>query len=230
MISVAIVENDKTDAATLENYVRQYAEETGEMIETAVFSSGILFMRTFTSHYNLVFMDIEMPGLNGIETARELREQDPTVILIFVTNMAHYALQGYSVGAMDYVLKPIWYPDIRMRLERVRQSLEQNHKKIVIPFQRGVRVFYPQEILYIDSVSHQITFHTTYDSFSTYKSMNYWEKELAPYGFARCNTSYIVNLKHCREVDGNTVKIGNEEIPISRARKKEFIKILMQSV
>ncbi len=227
---MAIVENDEFDAATLKKYVQQYGSEFGDAIETTIFGSGALFLRDYSPKYDLVFMDIEMPGMNGMETAKELRNVDTIVKLIFVTNMANYALQGYAVGALDYILKPIRYPDICMRMERIRQMLTYGDKKITIPFQGGVKILQPQEIIYVESYSHQITFHTTSGDFSTRKSMNYWEETLMNLGFARCSTSYIVNLKYCREVDGYLLKIENKEIQISRARKKDFMKLLMRTL
>ncbi len=230
MISCAIIENEEKDANLLKKHIQQYCEETGEHVETAVFSSGVLFLRSYAPGYDLIFMDIEMPGLNGIETARELRERDESVQLIFTTNMAQYAIQGYSVGAIDYVLKPVRYPDFKMRMERVRKMLLVNTDEIVVPYQGGVKLVNPKELIYVESLSHQITFHMVGGTFATHKSTREWEAELSGKGFIRCNTSYLVNLRYCKEVDGNTLKIGEEELQISRARKKDLIKAMMHTM
>lgn len=229
MISVAIVEDVEYDAWVLRRFFEKYGSETGEQIETTWYSSGVKFLDSYRANFDVVFMDIEMPEMDGMTTARRLREIDQQVKLIFVTNMAKYAVQGYAVGAMDYVLKPVRYSDIKMRMERIRESLAHREETISLSYQGGVKILRMNQIIYIESVSHQITFHTTAGDFSTRKSMSEWEKLLEDKGFARCNTSYIVNLRFVKEIRGNDVLVGDHELLISRARKQDFIKKLMRT-
>ena len=230
VISIAIIEDTKADAAVLREFLQRYASETGETVETEWFPSGLRFLNPYVAKFDLIFMDVEMPDLDGMTAAQKLRELDRQVKLIFVTNMAKYAIQGYSVGAMDYILKPVRYPDIKMRMERVRETLGYSEAAISIPYQGGLKKFRPQDIYYVESVSHSITFHTTTGDYPARRSMNEWERELSGLGFSRCNTSYIVNLKYVREVKGNSVLVGNTELQISRARKKDFLNALMHIV
>lgn len=228
MISVAIVEDEARDAGILQRCLEKYGNEMNEQIMVTCFSSGLKFLDSYSANFDVVFMDIEMPNLDGMTTARRLREMDQQVKLIFVTNMAKYAVQGYAVGAMDYILKPVRYADIKMRMERIRESLAFREETIPIPYQGGVKILRLSQILYIESVSHQITIHTTTGNFSIRKSMAELEKLLEDRGFARCNTSYIVNLKFVKEVRGNDVVVEDDVLLISRARKQEFIKKLMR--
>lgn len=228
MICVAIIEDQEQDAGILRRCLEKYGAEIGEQFKISCFSSGLKFLENYQARFDLVFMDVEMPDLDGMTTARRLRDMDQQVRLIFVTNMAKYAVQGYSVGAMDYILKPVRYSDIKMRMERIRGALRMREQKIVLPGQSGVKILSVQDIVYIESVSHQITFHTVSGDHVTRKSMTEWEQELEDKGFARCNTSYIVNLRHVQEVCGNDVIVAGKTLPISRVRKQEFIKKLMR--
>lgn len=228
MLWVAIVENQKSDADILQQHLLRYAEETGETVGTQWYPSGVEFLDPYTAHFDLIFMDIEMPDLDGMATARRLRELDQQVRLIFITNIAKYAIEGYSVGAMDYILKPVHYSDIKMRMERVRELLGKCEATVTIPSQSGMHKFRPREIYYVESLSHSITFHTSAGDYAARRSMNEWERELEGLGFYRCNTSYIVNLRYVREVRGNSVFVGDVELQIARARKKGFLEALMR--
>lgn len=116
------------------------------------------------------------------------------------------------MDAMDYILKPVRYADIRMRMERVRELLGSSEAAISLPSQSGVKQLRPREIYYIESLSHSITFHTATGDHPARRSMNEWERELSGLGFFRCSTSYIVNLRHVREVRGNSVFVGDAEL------------------
>ncbi len=230
MIKVAIVEDNGQDAAVLTEYLDRYAAETGEEVQIRTFSSGFLFLDKYVSAYDVVFMDIEMPAPDGMATARKLREFDGNIFIIFVTNIAKYAICGYEVNALDYFLKPCRYADLFMRMERIRAAKRKEDLVVTVPFRGGVKCFRGDDIIYIESFSHTITFHTK-EGVYDYRGMSMKEldEKFSPFGFFRSNTSYIVNLKYCTEINGSVVTVGGEELQISRARKKEFVQALMRS-
>lgn len=229
MLSAAIVEDDEKDAGILRRSLEKYASEVGQTVTVHYYPSGRKFLEEYSPELDVVFLDIEMPDLDGMTTARRLRELDRQVRLIFVTNVAKYAVQGYSVGAMDYILKPVRYADIKMRMERVRESLEYQDDTVSIPNQSGVKVLRLQEIVYIESFSHQITVHTRTNDYVTRRSLTEWETALVGKGFARCSNSYIVNLRYVTEVRDNTAVVAGTELQISRSRKQEFVKQLLRN-
>ena len=109
MIRVAIIEDDAEVQGVLQEYVRRYTRQYGTEFEVTVFADGVDILEDYRAVYDIIFLDVEMKHLDGMTTAERIRKMDADVILIFITNMAQYAIRGYSVGALDYVLKPVPY-------------------------------------------------------------------------------------------------------------------------
>ena len=109
MTRIAVVEDDSAYRRQLREYLQRYERESGEALSVTEFSDGLEIAEHYSSSYDIIFMDIQMSHLDGMQTAQRIRAQDKTVIIIFITNLAQFALQGYKVEALDYVLKPIQY-------------------------------------------------------------------------------------------------------------------------
>lgn len=231
MLSIAIVDDVRSEAEYLASFVERYGNENNEKIKIARFKSGFDFLDGYKAVYDAVFLDIEMPDIDGMAAARKLREFDNDIIIIFVTNIAKYAIQGYSVGALDYLLKPPKYADIKMRMNIISKRKRLNDYSIVIPYQGGERKLTSGEIVYVESRGHDIIFHTDGDEIlwkgTTLKRV---ESELTEHGFYRCNNCYLVNLRYCTEIKDNSVMVNGEELQISRARKKGFMVALANAL
>lgn len=231
MLSIAIVDDVRSEAEYLASFVERYGNENNEKMKIARFKSGFDFLDGYKAVYDAVFLDIEMPDIDGMAAARKLREFDNDIIIIFVTNIAKYAIQGYSVGALDYLLKPPKYADIKMRMNIISKRKRLNDYSIVIPYQGGERKLTSGEIVYVESRGHDIIFHTDGDEIlwkgTTLKRV---ESELTEHGFYRCNNCYLVNLRYCTEIKGNSVMVNGEELQISRARKRGFMVALVNAL
>jgi len=226
MIRAAIVEDDSQYSRLLERYFLRWCEEKGLRGEARVFPDPVLFLDPYAADYQIVFMDIQMPHINGMDAARRLRELDDTVLLLFVTSMAQYAIQGYAVRAFDYVLKPLSYPDFVLKMSRVfhQLRLEERGEETVLATDAGkVRVAL-RDILYIESDRHHLIYHMTDGSSHTvYGRMNDAERQYEAAHFVRCNSCYLVNLRYVRRVKGYVVYLDGAELQISQPRKKEFL-------
>lgn len=226
-MKIAIVEDEDAAADLLHDYLMQYAEQKGVLIETVRFVDPTMLLEQYRPIYDLVFMDIVMPHINGYVAAQELRKLDENVLLIFVTNMRNYAIKGYEVGAFDFVVKPIKYNVINMKMNRVLQVLANQKKDrcISVSVNGAKKVLSLENILYVEINGHTLTYHTTEGNFSARDSLEKAELALGD-GFARCNSCYLVNLAYVREVQQNTVVVAGQELPISRNKKKSFLSIL----
>ena len=109
MAKIAVVEDNDAMRAQLCGFIAQYAQESGHQLDVTAFSDGAQLVEPYRPGFDIIFLDIEMPKLGGMPTAERIRRQDPDVVLVFVTNMAQYAIRGYEVDALDFVLKPVSY-------------------------------------------------------------------------------------------------------------------------
>ena len=118
MISIAIVGDEEMYAKQLQQFLHQYEEENKEMFDITVYSDGDQIVNKYKSQYDIILMDVEMKFMDGMSAAEEIRKIDTEVVIIFITNMAQYAIRGYAVDALDYVLKPVSYFAFSQRLNR----------------------------------------------------------------------------------------------------------------
>ena len=224
MFTVAMVEDSPEEAHRLESYVSQYAKETGTDIQLFAFTGAAPFLHQFASQFDIVFLDIELPDMNGIEIAKRIREKDSTVVLIFVTHLAQYAINGYEVSAMDYVLKPLEYSAFCLRIQRAIICCQRKEgNDITISNNNNIVRFKAIELKYVEIYQHHIMYHTVNGDYPAYGTLSKVEAGLPRRGFFRCSSSFIINLRYVDRIEGNEIIIGDARIPISRARKKEFL-------
>ena len=228
---IAIVEDEQFFADELIEYASRFSRECQETVQCQHFESSVAFLSAYQPTWDLLLLDIEMPYMDGMTLARKIREIDPDVLLIFITNVAKYAMSGYEVAALDYVLKPVNYYAFSMKLRRCLSLLETKHKNYMVVQGNGfIRKIPVETIRYIDVRGHTISYHTPQETISTTgsKSIRSLESELQPDGFCKCNQCYLVNLRYVRSVEKDTVVLIDDEcLSISRNRKKTFMQALL---
>ena len=221
MIRVAIVEDEAEIREQLMGYVQRYTRQYGTAFEVKTFADGLEILEDYRPAYDLILLDIEMKHLDGMETARRIRELDPEVMLVFITNMAQYAIKGYAVGALDYVLKPVPYFAFSQQLQKVEAQLRRRTRHyLAVPVEGGLRRLDTSRIYYIESEGHRVHFYTEEGDFEAL------EEKLADRPFARCNSGYLVNLAQVQAVQQNTVEVGPYELQVSRPKRKSFLAAL----
>ena len=228
MLEIAIVEDEESYRNTLCEYLRKYETETEEEIHISVFTDGDEIVENYAAKFDIILMDIEMQFMNGMEAARKIRESDTSVIIIFITNMAQYAIQGYEVDALDYVLKPISYFAFSQRIKRAVGRMKKREEHYInIVSKNGVNKVAVSEIGWIESEGHRLTYHAKDQVYeSTLHSMKEIEKQLEDYNFYRCNKGYLVNLAHVKAIRDGWAILTNGQVMISRAKKSDFQKAL----
>lgn len=232
MISVAIVEDDPSDAQLLRECVDRYGDENGIGFEIVSFSDAVTFLDAYRPIYDVIFMDIQMPYCDGLRAAKKLRELDETVLLVFVTTLEQYAIKGYEVSALDYIIKPVSYRAMSIKLRRILRSVEQADKdQIVLTFATESLRVKIADICRVEAVEHVITVHFRDGTqFKTRKSLSALETELspAPHCFIRVNNYTLINPRYVTHMTGQELLVGGETVPISRARKKQVAEKLTE--
>lgn len=220
----AVIDDDKKTTELLNNYINRFKEENSMNITVSVFYNPYDFLMNYSRDYDLVLMDIEMPGLNGIKTARELRRMDSLVVLMFITNMAQYAIHGYEVEAVDFVIKPVSYPDFVLKIKKAIRYIERNKDEtIMINTQDGLVHLYLSDIYYIEVIRHYLIYHTVSGDYTVRGVMKEVEENLSKHYFVRSNHCYLVNLKYVEAINGNLIRVAGDDLQISRNKKNEFL-------
>lgn len=231
MIRIAVVEDNEEDAKVLSSYITAWcAANDKEPIGCTLYSDAVKFLEEGSRAVDIVFMDIEMPYMNGMEAAVEFRKYNQEAILIFVTRVTRYALQGYSVDAVGYLVKPVGEESFRGVFEKaLRLHYERSSQHtVMLKTKEGMVKVSVDRIRYIEAASHMLCI---YAGGKVYKVWSGLDKmmELLPESFVCCHRGYLVNLKYvgCVNKDGLQI-VGNPDllIPISRQRRAEFMQKL----
>lgn len=170
MIHIAIVEDEEKYRKQLREYIEQYCEKSGKQIQTSFFQDGEDIIENYTADFDLIFMDIQMRFMDGMTAAREIRKLDKKVILMFITSIATYAIEGYEVDALDYILKPLSYNMFEQKLNRalLRVDGQEEHYFLIQTSEETLRIKVT-EIHYIESHSHIMAYHLPDESWKAGK-------------------------------------------------------------
>lgn len=224
---IAVVEDDEADYLAFKSAIERYGAENHIGFAVDRFSTADMLFTVYKPVYDMIFMDIGLPGTDGFEVSKKLREIDKTVLLIFITNMSRFAVRGYEVGAFDFIVKPIKYGNFKIKLSRAVERLNVDaDRKIKIHSQDGLRIVSVSSIAYVEVVNRSLIYHTTDGNIVSYGSLKNVENVLPAKCFARCNSCYLVNLRYVYAVSGYTVTVAGDELAVSRAKKKEFLQAL----
>lgn len=224
MIRVAIVEDKKEHAESLNGFLDRFGKERGQEFSVDFFCNGMDFISDYNSCYDIVFMDIEMPHMNGMDCAFRLRRVDKNVALIFVTGMAQYAVKGYEVEAIGYIVKPLTYFPFAVLMDKVIKKIEEDtSKEIYLGTGDHIKRIFLRDLYYVEVLDHYLIYHTTEGEFREIGRMKDAEQILGEHHFFRCSNCYLVNMLYVWEINDTEITVGKDKIFISRRRKKAFM-------
>lgn len=231
MIHIAIAEDDPQCFAQMERYIGDFAQETGRAFQITHFDNGEDLVERYQPEYDLILMDVEMPFMDGMTAAGYVRKKDPEVVIVFVTNLAQYAIQGYSVNALDYILKPVSYFSFSQRLSRALQYVRRRETDyITVAVKGGAMKLEVDGIYYAERLGRQLMLHTRTGIHTSTATLQQLEAALEGKGFTRCNKGYLVNLEHVDGVQDGCAVVHGDRLLISRGRRGTFLEALADCV
>ncbi len=228
MYRILIVEDTPSEADLLKACLSRYADERSTDFSVTVLPSALEFVNA-RHPADLVLMDIDMPGINGMEAAEIFRTYDTETPLIFVTNLAQYAVRGYSVDALDFVVKPVRYPDFSMRLDRAMRVLARNEGHVLsVPTADGLRRIAASSVVYIDLDKHDVQYHLEDGGcLKTRGSLRAVMEELGQGTFARISSGCLINMQRVARIGSDSVTMSDgSELFFSRRERKAALEAL----
>lgn len=226
-MKVAVCEDSIVQSDLLTSQIKNWANEKDIDISIDSFATAESFLFQWSEHkeYDIIFLDIKLNQMSGIELSNIIREKDKTIDIVFVTGFFKYALHGYRVGALQYLMKPVNISDLHFCLEKTKERINSKDEDSALIIESGkkiIRLDY-NEIYYCIMFSPYMDIHTDTEKITLREKISEMEKKLPDDYFVRCHRSYIVNVKHVKSISKSHVFLENgEKIPISRGKYKEI--------
>ena len=224
MLKVAVCDDEKIYLKKIENMLKVMLDNNGvSFYEIDTYLSGKDFLHNNKIfEYDVIFLDINMPEINGLEVARKIRENRPDVLLVFITAFMDYALEGYKMEVIRFLLKDMLEEMLPECVETVIRKLSLQARKIKYNFMEGQKELPVDSIYFIESQRHKLIFHVL-DSklvqYSLYGKLDDVGTDLLPYGFLRIHKSFLVNTKYIQNIVNYKVQLNSGMIlPVPRER------------
>ena len=227
MITIALIDDDDADARVTASMIDRYFDGDASRYAVTRFADGDSLLRDFKASFDLMFLDVEMPGTDGVTVARRLRVVDDQTVLVFTTKMAQYAVEGYDVDAIGYLLKPLNYYAFAIKMRKA-EDIVARRRSVTVPLTVGSEtVFVPSaDIRYVEVLDHALLYHTGEGIRKVWASLKDAAETLEPVGFVPVSRYCLVNLEWVRAVHGDDVDVDGERVRVSRSRRKSLMQAL----
>ncbi|MCI5943662.1 MAG: LytTR family DNA-binding domain-containing protein [Eubacterium sp.] len=222
-----MVEDEEMYVQQLTGYLKEYQKTYGEEIDITVYRDGDGITAKYKAQFDIILMDIQMRFMDGMSAAEEIRKQDSEVVIMFITNMTQYAIRGYEVDALDYILKPVSYFAFSQKLGRaIGRIKKRDNRQITVSVKGGIIRLDVSDIYYIESVGHNLIYHSAKGNHMASGTMKSVEEEMEELNFSRGNKCYLINLEHVEGIRDKCAIVKGEALQISRPRMKGFMQDL----
>ena len=224
---IAIIEDDSMYREELRRFLHRFEQENGYSFRITEFEDGDAVVEQYTADYDILLMDIELPLLSGMEAAEEIRRRDTDVVIIFITNSPNYAIQGYRVSALDYLVKPIPYSSFSDSMRRAMAQRDDSRDRYLVLNVRGgrqrIRI---RGIRYVEVRDHDLTYHTVDGDIQVRGTFREAKEALSQSGFFHCNKGILVNLAYVDSIDGQDIHLGQDTLRLDNTKKRAFMDAL----
>ena len=222
-MKIAICDDEIEERKKIMEYLIRYSKENMLDLETTEFSGGSELLAVFEkSLYKVIFLDIFMGDVSGVDTALQIRALDEDCAIIFTTTSPDFRAEGFEVGAAHYLVKPVDYEGIETAMNRCKRMFTEDERSFTIPLERhSVRVRM-KDVIYIEVFGKNVLVHTTDETLETRMALADMEQLLSGDPFLRCHRCYIVNMSMVMNVlEQEFLMKNNEKIPIRKNGRKE---------
>lgn len=222
MLLVSIIDPSKEDVTRLSALIEHYFRRSSTAYVQRVYQSGMEFVRS-AENSDIVFLETNLEKLDGLETARIIRKLGSEAQLIFVARGAEMAIHGYSVDALDYLLKPVEPADVERALDKaVRRLSSRSCAYLALKLPNGTASVSTNDITYVEVFDHNLVYHTTGGDYTVRGRLGDVYEQLDHDYFLACNRSFIVNLRYVTEICTDHVILNGTKISVSKSHRKEI--------
>lgn len=231
-MKICVLEDEKAISAEICGYLKRYFDEKKISVEIVAYYEAFDLIENYHADTDVLFMDVQLPVMNGMEAAGIIRKQDPQVLIVFVTNLAQYAVEGYEVKAFDFILKPVDYNGFSMKLDRICNELEHRSagEFISVKSKEGFVRLAMADISYVEVRKHDLIFNIKNQKIVSRGALKNIAKSLENHYFSLCNSCYLVNLAYVRSANKTVVLSTGEELPISQGKRSRFMSELAKYI
>lgn len=224
MIKIAICDDNPAFTGTIQTYLDQIAEEYHLSLESSIFLSGSTLVQDYQNGncYDLIFLDIEMNGMDGIETARAIQEQDYHVLIVYISSHEEYLRQLFEAEPFRFLKKPVAYEDfLSIFLQAQKRILAMQNNYFCFRSGKNLSKVLCKDILYFESAGRKVILHTQKTTYEFYDKLNHVEESLKDFPFARIHKAYLVNIDNVASfqyerlalTDGTILNISEKNRP-----------------
>ena len=215
-LRIAICDDLKEEQLQLAAFVREYCSGHGLEVAIKLFSSGEELLDMFQSGmFHILFLDIYMSGISGVDAARKIRELDQTCAIIFATTSEDHGLVSYEVLASDYLVKPILAEDVASAMDWCVEQIQSTYRDLTVACDNGTVSLPLRDIHYIEIQGHTAMIHLDDRVLLTRRSLDELEQEIGHPDFLRCHRSFLVNMNNVRWLDKNNFRLhSGDTVPI----------------
>jgi DNA-binding LytR/AlgR family response regulator len=230
MYHIAICDDEKKFTLDLQGLLARYSAETGQVIKVSSFMDGAELIEEYPLDADLIFLDIRMEKMSGLQAAEKIREKDANVSIVFLTSLAQYALEGYKYSAASYIIKPIHYSRLKSELDKLLvQNTHKGATYIIAENDAGRYKISLSSLSHIETFNRNLMLHTDKENIISYRTMRDVERELESHSFVRCHAGYLVNLFYVKQIEKLEIELINGDIiPISQMKRKLVLEKLSE--